>query len=207
MGQIAQDSFSGHQVVEVLLGAYVCGAARTEQLAAVTELGLPEVGLACAELERQQAAITMDDLLILTASGRALAAGEAARRYSDIRGTDATESAMAEFERLNERFRREVSRWQVLREAALSVSDDHGRGTYDSGPTEQLSELVEALRALTASGPLAEAKAFAERLAQAVLRARDDARYVADPQLDSIHTIWFQMHEWLLLILGRERSE
>jgi len=37
-------------------------------------------------------------------------------------------------------------------------------------------------------------------------RAGDD-RYVASPRVDSYHGIWFELHEDLILLAGRRRSE
>jgi hypothetical protein len=67
----------------------------------------------------------------------------------------------------------------------------------------------------------AEARAIAERLAAVVSRyagyarrlgvaaealARGDAQFVASPRLDSLHQVWFELHEDLLVTLGRERA-
>ena len=48
---------------------------------------------------------------------------------------------------------------------------------------------------------------YARRLATALeaLRA-GDGRYAASPRVDSLHQVWFELHQDLLLTLGRERG-
>ena len=48
---------------------------------------------------------------------------------------------------------------------------------------------------------------YAARFAAAVSRAGTDPRWVAGASIDSIHTIWFELHEHLLATLGRDRSQ
>ncbi len=44
------------------------------------------------------------------------------------------------------------------------------------------------------------------RLATAVERAGTDSRWVDSPQIDSVHTVWFELHEHLLATLGKDRT-
>jgi len=49
--------------------------------------------------------------------------------------------------------------------------------------------------------------AYERRLDQALAHvAAGDARFVAGTAVDSLHRVWFELHEDLLLTLGRERS-
>ena len=48
---------------------------------------------------------------------------------------------------------------------------------------------------------------YARRLAAAAdALARGDTRFVASPRVDSLHQVWFELHEDLLVTLGRERA-
>jgi hypothetical protein len=48
---------------------------------------------------------------------------------------------------------------------------------------------------------------YARRLASALdALAGGDARFVASPQVDSLHQVWFELHEDLLVTLGRTRA-
>lgn len=48
---------------------------------------------------------------------------------------------------------------------------------------------------------------YARRLAVAVAALGDgDVRFIASPRVDSLHQVWFELHEDLLVTLGRERA-
>ena len=48
---------------------------------------------------------------------------------------------------------------------------------------------------------------YAGRLGAALAAVHGgDARYVANPRVDSLHQIWFELHEDLLATLGRSRT-
>ena len=48
---------------------------------------------------------------------------------------------------------------------------------------------------------------YARRLAAALAALRaGDGRYAASPWVDSLHQVWFELHQDLLLTLGRERG-
>jgi DNA-binding GntR family transcriptional regulator len=48
---------------------------------------------------------------------------------------------------------------------------------------------------------------YRTRFDHAFRQAETDPVWVAGPSVDSIHTIWFELHEHLLATLGRNRSE
>ena len=90
-----------------------------------------------------------------------------------------------------------ITAWQVGGRTPQRVSDD---------------DLVAAGEAAVAiAGELAAAvprlRSYAARL-EAVVRAvaDGDARFVASPRIDSLHQVWFELHEDLLATLGRSRT-
>jgi pyruvate,orthophosphate dikinase len=49
---------------------------------------------------------------------------------------------------------------------------------------------------------------YLERLSHALALAQGgDHRFVASPRVDSYHGVWFELHEELILLAGRTRSE
>jgi hypothetical protein len=68
--------------------------------------------------------------------------------------------------------------------------------------------------AAVAGGVASSLAQIAERLAQYPARiavaagaiATGDARFVASPRVDSLHQVWFELHEDLLVTLGRSRA-
>jgi hypothetical protein len=49
---------------------------------------------------------------------------------------------------------------------------------------------------------------YQDKLMEALEKAEDgEIQWVSDARLESYHTIWFEMHEDLLRVLGRVREE
>jgi pyruvate,orthophosphate dikinase len=49
---------------------------------------------------------------------------------------------------------------------------------------------------------------YGSRLARALEQARaSDQRFVASPRVDSYHSVWFELHEHLIRLAGRKRSD
>ena len=58
------------------------------------------------------------------------------------------------------------------------------------------------------AGIVPRSASYAARLAAAAHALRDgDTRFVANPRVDSLHQVWFELHEDLLVTLGRSRDE
>jgi hypothetical protein len=78
-------------------------------------------------------------------------------------------------------------------DAALSDLDD------------LVTRLRPVLRALV--GRLDRFAGYERRFATALAAAAHDPDWVASPRVDSVHTIWFELHEHLLATLGRDRTQ
>jgi hypothetical protein len=97
--------------------------------------------------------------------------------------------------------------WQ-LKDA--DVPNDHTDAGYDAAVVERLAALDEQFTPL-----LERMVALAPRLAPyrtrfhtAIEKARSgDHSFVARPIADSYHTVWFELHEELIGLLGRNRAE
>jgi pyruvate,orthophosphate dikinase len=88
--------------------------------------------------------------------------------------------------------------------------NDHSDPEYDAGVLTRLGALhVDAiawLQPLVAGLP--RLAAYRERLERAASLVREgDGRYVASPRVDSYHSIWFELHEDLILLAGRNRAD
>jgi len=86
-----------------------------------------------------------------------------------------------------------------------------------AGDDEALFVAVDALTAITqrvrpaldrAGGLVARFGRYGPRLEAAVAAAGGgDPRFVTDPKVDSVHSIWFECHEDFLTTLGRSRED
>ena len=88
--------------------------------------------------------------------------------------------------------------------------NDHASKDYDDRLIDRLGALHERaeaiLRQLAAGLP--RLAIYAEKLEVALEKAEDGAiEWISGARIESYHTVWFELHEDLLRILGRTRQE
>jgi hypothetical protein len=168
-------------------------------------LGSPPGSLAelLAELEREELIERAGDAepypRLLTAAGL--------DRHAELAETRRGEEGVAEIEilyavflELNQPVKQAVSTWQA--------GDQDAAGTEDA--IEELDELAAQLTEAEAMADQGRWRfgAYADRFTAALARTRDgERRFIDDPTTASFHTVWFELHEDLLLTLGKSRSE
>jgi hypothetical protein len=106
---------------------------------------------------------------------------------------------------VNGRFKEVCTRWQVR----SGQPNDHADGAYDAGVIEELgsvhADVVEAIAPASAVSP--RFGRYAERFTAALERVRTgDRTALARPMSHSYHDVWMELHEDLLLTLGRGRD-
>jgi len=124
-------------------------------------------------------------------------------------GLERAVAALDAFLDLDHRMKDTVTAWQ-LRDAATQVVNDHADLEYDRGVLGRLATLhggaIAWLAPLESGCPrLAD---YGVRLGRALEQALGgDQRYVASPRVDSYHGIWFELHEDLIQLAGRNRAD
>lgn len=113
------------------------------------------------------------------------------------------------FMQINPRVLRVASDWQVRRDGGLEAANDHSDAAYDASVVDRLVELHErAARCIERiAGCFSRYAPYRGRLDGCVARleAGDHAAFTA-PLAESYHTVWFELHQDLLLTLGLERE-
>lgn len=94
-------------------------------------------------------------------------------------------------------------------EAFLPLNRAFLRALSSEAETTELAVLVHRLAPVldALADQLPRFSGYRARFDRALLRAETDPAWIASPRFDSIHTIWFELHEHLLATLGRSRSE
>jgi pyruvate,orthophosphate dikinase len=183
-----------------------------------TEAALAEAHLASADdvrsrLERLvtdgQAEVASGDSVRLSKDGKE-AANALFARDRDRWGADRAAAALDAFLALDERMKATVTAWQMRDVDGSPTLNDHADPAYDARVLEQLGSLHRAalgwLRSIEA--PVARFTTYGARLDRAAgLAAGGDGRYVASPRVDSYHSVWFELHEDLILLAGRTRAD
>jgi hypothetical protein len=153
-------------------------------------------GLARAAAQGTTAAVAQGDgaMVTLTAAGRAELTRLLAAEPLDRSALAARYERFLEVDR---DLKQAITAWQLAAAA-------------DKLPAQDAVMAVAAV----AGGVAASLAQVAERLAPYVARiavaagaiATGDARFVASPRVDSLHQVWFELHEDLLVTLGRSRK-
>jgi pyruvate,orthophosphate dikinase len=145
----------------------------------------------------------------LTPEGR-LAALTVFARDAERFGPDLAAKLFEAFHPLDLRMKDTVTAWQLRDAGEPAVLNDHADAAYDAMVLDRL----EAIHAdvVTWMAPLADAfdryGRYRARLAEALRLARaGDQRFVASPRVDSYHSVWFELHEDLIRLAGRRRSD
>ena len=114
------------------------------------------------------------------------------------------------FETVNHDLKQLITDWQTINVGGRQVANDHSDAAYDEKMVDRLGSLhdkaVPVLEALAKCLP--RFMRYLARLEAALSRAEDGERaWVSDATIDSYHTVWFELHEDILRVLGRAREE
>ena len=145
----------------------------------------------------------------LTADGKAIGREKIAEDTLSW-GADDALAALDAFLALDHRMKDTVTAWQMREVEGAQTFNDHTDSAYDAEVLGRLAALhVDASAWLT---PLVvglpRLATYGQRLEQAAAAAATgDGRYVASPRVDSYHGIWFELHEDLILLAGRNRAD
>jgi hypothetical protein len=137
-------------------------------------------------------------------------AGEYSRFNESLRANHDFVAAYQRFEVINKDLKQLITDWQTMDVGGKRVANDHSNKDYDERVIGRLGDLHERfepiLKKLCAGEP--RLKVYSDKLGVALEKAEDgEAAWVSDAKLDSYHTVWFELHEDLLRLLGHVREE
>jgi len=145
----------------------------------------------------------------LTADGKA-AGQERIAEDTATWGVDNALAALDAFLVLDHRMKETVTAWQMRVVDGKQAFNDHSDAAYDASVLAGLVALhadASAWLAAQVAG-LPRLATYGERLDLAAAAvAAGDGKYVASPRVDSYHSVWFELHEDLILLAGRNRAD
>ncbi len=177
---------------------------------------------AAVGLDEAEVRAVLDDAV---AKGRAARAGEAysltpvarvaldgaySRLFAAQRADPAFTTAYERFEAINRDLKALMTAWQTIEIDGESVLNDHSNKDYDNRLIDRLGALHERAEAILQqlSAGLPRLANYARKLEAALEKAEDGAiEWVSGARIESYHTVWFELHEDLLRVLGRTRQE
>lgn len=147
---------------------------------------------------------------LLAPAGRMIVEAQYSKYYAQVRADPAFIAAHERFEPVNSELKQVITDWQTMTVGGSRVANDHSNAAYDDKVIARLGAVHEKLKLILER--LAQAVPrfghYAHKLGAALIRAEDgDRAWVSDATLDSYHTVWFELHEDILRVLGRERVE
>lgn len=174
-------------------------------------------GLDAASLEAALASAVADgrviaarSLYVLAPKGANWLQEQYPQAFSAQRGDAEVIEAYERFELINRELKSLITQWQNLSVGGRPVPNDHSDAAYDGRLLDRLATLHERAEALLGrmAARLPRLGRYATRLGEALERAEGgEHEWVSGIRCDSYHTVWFEMHEDLLRLLGRQREE
>lgn len=132
------------------------------------------------------------------------------RHFGNLRRNDGFIRAYEGFERINNDLKQIITDWQTITLHGERRANDHTDLAYDERILDRLSahhERAEPIFAALSRG-LPRLSIYGNKLESALDKAESgQSAWVSDIHRESYHTVWFELHEELLRIMGRERAE
>lgn len=146
----------------------------------------------------------------LTPAATMILNSEYPKVYSNFRENKFLLSSIEEFESLNNELKILMTSWQIISIGGKEIPNDHLDNEYDTKIITKLGDIHEKFEIIIdkLAKELERLHIYKEKLQQALEKAEDgDIKWVSDAKIESYHTVWFELHEDLLRIFGRDRRE
>lgn len=184
--------------------------ADTAALAEFAGLELDEVSRLLADAVASGRAVAAQGKYALAPLARTALEGQYSREYTALRQNRSFTEGYEAFERLNTELKALITDWQTMEVGGVRVPNEHSDRNYDLEIIDRLGALHERLarilRTLVSSVP--RFSYYDTQLLGALDRAERGAfEWISDARIASYHTLWFELHEDLLRLMGRQRSE
>ena len=194
---------------DVMRALAIKGTATREQAAETLMSDVDHLDDLAEELVRDGIVELTGDGLRLSGDGKLKAAALFDADRAGF-GAERSGAVLEAFHAFDLRVKEVVTAWQLRDVGGEQTFNDHADAAYDAGVLADLAtvqaEMVDWLAPLAAA--FRRFDAYGERLARALETARGgDQRYVASPRVDSYHGVWFELHEDLIRLAGRSRSD
>jgi len=185
------------------------GFGKTEALAEALGASAEAVDAALAEL------VVRGEVERLRVGARLSASGKAAAEHglAQERAHANHRRLETEYERftpLNADFKAMVTDWQMRSIDGKLTRNDHKDEAYDAAVLGRLPDLHAKTVALIddIAAHASRIGGYRRRLSDALAKLKaGDHRYLTAPDRDSYHTVWFELHQHLINLLGLTRQQ
>jgi hypothetical protein len=192
-----------------LHGLVLKKAGQAAEVAEVLGASVDEVTPALDAAVAEKRAMAGRGKYMVTPAGRAFLDEQYPVLFAELRADPGADAAYAAFEKVNRELLALMTRWQTVTVGGEAVPNDHTDADYDARILDELARLDgEAGPVLDLLGGLVpRLGVHRRRLSEALDRASaGETDYVSGVRVASYHTVWFELHEDLLRLLGRTRE-
>jgi hypothetical protein len=199
-----------NKMPELLHGLAIKKHATAGEIAPLVGMPDAEVAALLQRAVKSGRAIEVQGKYTLSPLAQIALAGDYSRRFAELRGNRVFATAYESFERINVELKTLITRWQTVETAGARVANDHSNRDYDTQILDRLGQLHERAEVSLArlESVLPRFSYYRTRLLEALERAEaGKIEWVSSPKIESYHTLWFELHEDLLRLLGKRRGE
>jgi hypothetical protein len=192
-----------------LHGLVLKKAGQAAEVAEVLGASVDEVTPALDAAVAEKRAMAGRGKYMVTPAGRAFLDEQYPVLFAELRADPGADAAYAAFEKVNRELLALMTRWQTVTVGGEAVPNDHTDADYDARILDELARLdAEAGPVLDVlAGLVPRLGVHRRRLSDALDRASaGETDYVSGVRVASYHTVWFELHEDLLRLLGRTRE-
>lgn len=132
------------------------------------------------------------------------------KHFSALRNDPEFGAAYQAFERVNITLKQVITDWQTMTVGGQQVVNDHSDAAHDEKIIDRLGNVHEQVEPIlaTLAKSLPRLSIYSRKLLKALEASEDgDHEWVSDIRRESYHTVWFELHEDLLRVMGQERTE
>lgn len=194
----------------VLHGLAIKKLAAPEAIAELIGASPDAVAAQLAEAVASGRAIAIDGKFMLSPLAQIALEGDYSLHYAALREDEAFLAVYEDFERINIALKALITDWQTVIVGGQPVINDHSDRDHDEKIITRLGafhDRADAILKRLAKG-VPRLEHYRAGLLAALEKAEDGAiEWVSDARIESYHTLWFELHEELLRIVGRQRSE
>ncbi len=199
-----------NELHQVMHGLAVKKHAKVDEVAKLVDKDPATVSDVLSRSEKEGRVIEVGGKYTLSPLGRIALDSEYSREYDALRQNRDFIEAYEAFEKINTQLKALITDWQTMEVGGERVANDHSNKDHDMEVIDRLGDLHEKADRILArlEAELPRIAYYRDGLLSALERAEDgDIEWVSDAKIPSYHTLWFELHEDLLRLLGRIREE
>jgi hypothetical protein len=199
--------------LRVLHAVRLKGFAADDVVAGIAGLDTADATAMLGQLADEGLAVKREGRLTgwsLTPDGRATHAKLLAADVDEAACRDAVDAAYRSFLAINQEMLECCTQWQLREVNGEQVPNDHSDPAHDAVAVAKLGQIDDVVQpvCLDLSAALERFADYGPRLRSARQKVEaGDTDWFTKPLIDSYHTVWFELHEDLLVTLCIERSK